>query len=83
MTHYPFCHQADSMDCGAACLSMICSFHGQQIALETLRDYCDISREGSSLLGVSHAAENVGLKTVGVRTTIQALCEAPLPCIVH
>lgn len=83
MSRYPFCRQADSMDCGAACLSMICSYYGRHFSLETLRDYCCISREGSSMLGVSHAAESIGFKTVGVRTDIRTLCDAPLPCIVH
>lgn len=71
------------MDCGAACLRMICAKYGRHYLLETLRQRCDISRAGSSMLGLSYAAESLGLKTLGVRASIQTLCEVPLPCIVH
>lgn len=49
-----------------------------------LRDRCHITREGVSLLGISDAAESIGLRSVGVKLTWQQLRdEANFPCIVH
>ena len=49
-----------------------------------LRRHCNISREGVSMLGISDAAEYIGLHTMGVRISFEQLAEeALLPCILH
>jgi ATP-binding cassette subfamily B protein len=78
-----FTRQHDAMDCGPACLQMIAKHYGKNYRLENLRDNCFLTREGVSLLGISEAAEKIGLRTTGVKITLEQLCEAPLPCIVH
>jgi len=81
---FPFLSQPDSMDCGPTCLSMIAKHYGKDFSLDTLRNLCNISKEGVSLLGISETAENIGFKTLGGRFTFDKLAnEAPLPCIVH
>lgn len=72
------------MDCGPACLQMVARHYGRYYRLETLREKCFITREGVSMLGISDAAESIGMKTTGVRTGLRELCErVPLPCILH
>ena len=72
------------MDCGPTCLRMIAAHHGKQYSLEELREASNISRDGVSLLGISEAAEKIGLRSVGVYVDFEELKnEAPLPCIVH
>lgn len=72
------------MDCGPACLQMIARFHGKKFSLPDLRERCYITREGVSFLGISEAAESIGLRTLGVRIPFSKLAEdTPLPCIVH
>lgn len=84
MTHFPFYKQLDVMDCGPACLRMIAKFYGKSFSLQTLRERSFISRDGVSLLGISDAAESIGMRTIGVRISYdQFTKEAPLPCIVH
>ena len=81
---FPFERQADAMDCGPACLQMIARFHGKKFSLPDLRERCYITREGVSFLGISEAAESIGLRTLGVRIPFSKLAEdTPLPCIVH
>lgn len=76
--------QHDSMDCGPTCLKMVAKFYGKNYSLQNLRERCHISREGVSLLGISDAAESIGLRTTGVRITWnQLIDEMTLPCIVH
>jgi ATP-binding cassette, subfamily B, bacterial len=84
MAFFPFTRQLDVKDCGPACLRMIAGFHGKNFSIQYLRDRCYITRGGVSLLGISDAAESIGLKTLGVKLTWDQLSrEAPLPCIVH
>lgn len=81
---FPFERQADAMDCGPACLQMIARFHGKKFSLPDLRERSYITREGVSFLGISEAAESIGLRTLGVRIPFSKLAEdTPLPCIVH
>lgn len=61
---FPFFHQYDAMDCGPTCLKMIAQYHGRNFSLERLRELCCISKEGVSMLGISMAAENIGLATL-------------------
>ena len=81
---FPHYTQLDSMDCGPTCLRIIAAFYGRHYSLQNLRDRCHITREGVSLLGISDAAESIGLRSVGVKLTWQQLRdEANFPCIVH
>ncbi len=81
---FPHYKQPGRKDCGPTCLRIVSKHYGKTIALQQIRELSETTREGSSLLGLSEAAENIGFKTLGVKidfTTLQE--EAPLPCIVH
>lgn len=76
--------QRDAMDCGPASLAMIVSYYGREPDIDRLRDLCALGKTGVSLLGISKAAEEIGLKTIGGRISFETLVEeAPLPCIAH
>ena len=84
MKKIPLILQQDAMDCGPSCLAMICSYYGQQISCKQLRKICSLGKAGVSILGISKAAEIIGLKTIGGRLSFDTLAiELPLPCIVH
>ena len=76
--------QRDNMDCGPTCLAMIVEYFGCDVNRDHLRECCALGKDGVSLLGISKAAEAIGLKTIGGRTSFDSLTqEFPLPCIVH
>ncbi len=83
MKRFPLYHQHDSMQCGIACLAMICKHYGKEYSLDTLSEYCHATTEGVSMLGISEAAGKLGLHTVCGRVTLKQLADAPLPCILH
>ena len=49
-----FIRQQDSMQCGIACLAMICRNYGKKYTIDALSDICFPTTEGVSLLGISH-----------------------------
>jgi ATP-binding cassette subfamily B protein len=72
------------MDCGATCLRMIAKYYGKSYTSQTLRKRSYITREGVSLLGISDAAESIGMRTMGVKTTLDnILKENVTPFIAH
>lgn len=87
---FPFYHQLDAMDCGAASLRMVAEFHGRRYSLQELRQRTFLDREGVSARGIVMAAEGIGLRALPVKVPFQVadnqevgLVDAPLPCIVH
>lgn len=84
MDNFPFYKQHDSSDCGAACLRMVARYYGRHYSLEYLREHSFLDKEGVSLMGIAHAAEKIGFRTLGVKTGLKRLQEdIPLPCIAH
>jgi len=63
---------------------MIAKHYGRSYTLQNLREKSFITREGVSMLGISDAAESIGMHTQGVRITLEQLMEdVPFPCILH
>ncbi len=84
MSKFPHYQQLDAMDCGATCLRMIAKYYGKSYSSQTLRQRSYITREGVSLLGISDAAESIGMRTMGVKTTLENLeKEKVTPFIAH
>lgn len=82
--NFPFYKQPDSKDCGPTCLRIIAKYYGKVIELQQIRNLAETTREGSSLLGLSDAAEALGFRSLGMKISFETLqTESPLPCIVH
>ncbi len=76
--------QNNQMDCGPTCIQMIAKHYGKKISLNNLRNNAEYNKEGVTILGISQAAEKIGLKSLAVRILYpQLLQEASLPCILH
>lgn len=80
---FPHFLQADSKDCGPTCLKIIAKYYKKNLNIQKLRELSETTREGSSLLGISEAAEQLGFRTMGVKVSAEDLTEIPLPCILH
>lgn len=50
-------HQHDTMQCGIACLQMICKYFGREYYLDSLSKLCFATTEWVSLLGINEAAK--------------------------
>ena len=83
MRSFPFYRQHDAMQCGIACLRMICAFLGKNYSIDSLSKICFASKDGVSLLGISEAAGELGLKTTCGKMSIDQLAKVELPVILH
>ncbi len=82
--NFPFYKQPDSKDCGPTCLRIVAKHYGKVIELQQIRNLSETTREGSTLLGLSDAAEALGFRSLGMKISFETLqTESPLPCIVH
>lgn len=81
MKVFPFYPQHDAMQCGIACLQMICKYYNKEYTLSQLSELCFATTEGVSLLGISQAAEKLGLRSICGRATTEQLSKVQLPCI--
>ena len=82
--NFPIFRQLDGMDCGPTCLRMIAAHYGRAFSRENIRELCSIGRVGVTLLGMSEAAERIGMKSLAVELPFKALRdEVPLPCVAH
>ena len=81
---FPHYQQHDVMDCGPTCLQIISKFYGKLFNIEKIRSFSQIGKTGVSLLGISKAAETLGIQAVGGNMTFEKLeQQALLPCIIH
>ena len=81
---FPHEYQMDAKDCGPACLKIIAKYYGKYYSLQHLRDKCGITRTGVSFLDISYAAQQIGLRTMSVKATLNDLLNiVVLPCIIH
>jgi len=81
----PHCcvRQTDITDCGAACLATVAHTHGLKIPLALIRQYAGTDTRGTNILGLVEAAQRLGFEARGVRGSVEALTQVPLPCIAH
>lgn len=81
---FPRIVQTDIMECGPTALQVICMYYGRDVSKRELLRLSYTNCEGTSMLGLSSAAEFLGFHSVGVKTSWKQFCEeVPLPCIVH
>jgi ABC-type bacteriocin/lantibiotic exporter with double-glycine peptidase domain len=75
--------QLNAVECGAACLAMVLSYHGRATRVAELREQLTVGRDGASALALANAARNLGLRVKAFSVEPSALGRVPLPAIVH
>jgi ATP-binding cassette subfamily B protein len=79
-----FTLQQGQSDCGVACLLSILRFHGGEMKLERLRELSGTDKQGTTLLGLFQAANQVGFTAEGMEAeSIDNLKELSTPAILH
>lgn len=80
---FPHVYQLDEMDCGAACLAMICRHFGRAVGISHIRQLVHTSTDGTTLAGITRGGEELGLTARSVRASKSRLDDLPLPAVAH
>lgn len=71
------------MQCGIACLKMVCKYYGKEYSYDYLSQICNVTNAGVSLLGMNDAAKTLGFSTQNIKLSLYELKNVSLPCILH
>jgi ATP-binding cassette subfamily B protein len=80
---FPFVRQQARMDCGAACLTMICAYYGIRPSINKIKELLNVSKNGASMVNISRGAEEIGFNTISYKSTWEQLKQAPLPAMAN
>ena len=78
-----FTLQHDQSDCGVACLLSLIQYYGGSNHLEKLRELSGTTKQGTTLLGLFQAANQIGFSAEGNEADLQAIIDHKDPLILH
>lgn len=72
------------MDCGVACIAIICKWYGIDCGIPALKEICIPTKEGISLKRIASTLELLGFHVIGGRATTDLLItKAICPILLH
>lgn len=78
-----FALQQDQSDCGVACLLSLIQYYEGSNSLEKLREISGTTKQGTTLLGLYQAANQLGFTAQGNEADLQAIIDHKEPLILH
>lgn len=75
--------QLNKVECGAACLAMVLSYHGRKSSVSQCREHCNGGRGGVSAMTIMKAARGYGMTVRGLRAVPEVFGKIALPAIAH
>jgi ATP-binding cassette, subfamily B, bacterial len=75
--------QMNAVECGAACLAMILSYHGRNTSVSEIHKNAGIGRDGLSALSIVQTARRYGLKVRTISLAVNDFRFISLPAIVY
>lgn len=78
-----FILQHDQSDCGVACLLSVLKYYNSNSSLERLRELSGTDKQGTTLLGLYQAANEIGFEAKGMKADIESISKFQEPVILH
>ena len=75
--------QSARMECGLACLAMVCSHYGHRRSLREFRQRFQVSQRGTTLRQIKQWAEDMEFNCRALRVELNELSKLRLPVILH
>lgn len=79
----PLVLQAESSECGLACLCMISQYYGHQLSLRELRQIMPVGQQGAKLQQIISLAGILGLRSRALKLELSELWQLSRPAILH
>jgi len=79
----PIYLQAESTECGLACLAMVASYHSYDTDLTSLRQRFSLSLKGMTMARLVEIASALHFAARPLRVELDELCLLQRPCILH
>ena len=79
----PVQNQMGIVECGAACLAMILTYHGRSTNVSEVREKCGVGRDGLSALAIVKVARSYGMRVRAISVEEQDFRLVTLPAIIH
>ena len=83
MRTFPFVQQHDAMQCGIACIAMICKSYGKRISTSDLERLCHSNKQGVTMKALVDTCKEIGFDVKAGRINVASIEFAPLPCIIY
>jgi ABC-type bacteriocin/lantibiotic exporter with double-glycine peptidase domain/CRP-like cAMP-binding protein len=80
---FPVVRQVDAMDCGAACVAMLCRHFGHNVSLPAIRAAVGTGLDGTSLRGIMRGGAEIGVEFRALKSSPDKLAALPRPLILH
>lgn len=71
------------MQCGIACMAMVCKYYGRIYSFETLSNICSITNEGVSIQALKQLAEALGFDALCGKASLYQIKDINYPCLLH
>ncbi|WP_246616478.1 cysteine peptidase family C39 domain-containing protein [Thaumasiovibrio subtropicus] len=75
--------QTEAAECGIACLTMIADWHGFKQDLYSMRQFCDVSKNGMTMVSLIDCAQKIKLGARALHVEIDEMEHLKTPCILH
>jgi ATP-binding cassette, subfamily B, bacterial len=69
----PHVQSLTATDCGAACVAMVCEYHGKLITVAQAREALGTNRDGTTIPGLIEGARRLGLRARPLRVEVDGL----------
>jgi ATP-binding cassette subfamily B protein len=79
----PVVLQMSQVECAAACLAMVLSYHGRSTGIAECREACAAGRDGLTAQAILQVARGYGMEATGYSVEPAALQHLRHPAIVH
>jgi len=80
---FPVVKQYDQADCAPATLLSILKYYGGNSSIVYLRELCNTTNRGTTMMNLVSAARQIGFEAQGVTGSYEDLIKQQFPCIAH
>lgn len=81
MDKFHFYRQLNTNDCGPCCVQMVSAHYKNKYSLKTIKEYCNSTRIGTTVLDMQQCLVRMGFNSVTVKLSVEKMELAPLPAI--